>query len=128
QAGAEGGSRNPEDDIVLGEGSDEIRLRDVASYGIRPPGDGKQIVDAAIANAIGGRIDILEARFPDRAIERDEGGHHVRRSIQTGHRDLGIGGGTRTTDCRLEMASRATVQVEAGAETSLRSGDGSGDG
>src|SRR5439155_21474060 len=109
QDGAEYGSLHTKDQVVVGCCRLEVRLGDVASRRIRSPGDGEQVMDAAVTSAVWIK---LESRFTDRPVDRDEIWNDVGGAFFVGDINLWILKRAGSTDIGLGVAACTTVQVE----------------
>src|SRR5215475_2078555 len=85
--------RYAENDVVAGDLSGKVRLREDATRRVRAPLNREEIVHAAIRRSVGVQY---EPRLPNRTIRGDEGRDHICGAIRVGIRDLWIGRGART--------------------------------
>ena len=125
QSAAEHRSGNAEDEIVFLRRLREVVLGDVAARRVGAPGDGEQVMDAAVhVLQIEG---VREARFAHRAVDRNERRHLVGRALIGGVGHLRIDGRAGAAHGRLGVALRAALRVESRSQTVARVLDGAGD-
>src|SRR5262245_14906027 len=100
-------------DVVAEDRTGEVRLPDGTPRRIRASRDDEQIVHATVRRAIGVAN---EARLANRAVRSDERRYGVSGAVLGCDLYLWIDGRTGAADGRLQMAARATVEVEARAQ------------
>jgi hypothetical protein len=95
--------RYAENDVVVGDLSGKVWLREDATRRVRAPLNREEIVHAAIRCSVGIQY---EPRLPNRTIRGDEGRDHICGAIRVRIRHLRIGRGGRTPNRRGYVTSR----------------------
>src|SRR5919109_1453882 len=122
EPGAKSRSRDSENDVAIPalateriSRRQEVKLTDIATGGVLPPGDDEERVNTAVGNA----VTFLEARFTDRAIRRDKPWHGVLGPIERRDGDQRVRRRARSAHVGVRVAREALVGVEARPEPAL---------